>query len=216
MPLMARALLWRGGLIGGGLVLAVLITCLAAFLYGRWVDDRQLQLAPVVADYDNIQTLLIKGNQELQFLQKGNKTLAEGIAGLRSGSALLAELSRLTPLAIQLTNLRVLPNKLELSGVTNQPKGLSVVNAFQLQLDSSPFFQPDGVNLIQALEITRTTSSAESRNSVVSPFKVLDFELTADFAADAAETLTSKRLKALGSRGLAERLDFVRNEGLLP
>jgi len=215
-PLLARSLRWRGSLIGGGLVLAVLFACLAVFFNLRWLEDRQIQLAPAVADYEKTQTQIIKASHELQSLQKGNEALAEGIAGLRSGSALLTELSRLTPRTVQLTKLRVLPNSLELSGVTNQPRGLSVVNAYQLRLDGSPFFQSDGVILEQAVEIPGKTSSLKPKASADSLFNVLDFDLTAAFAADAAKKLTSKYLQSLGSRGLAERLDFVNHEGLLP
>ena len=212
----SRSLLWRGGLVGGGLVITVLLACLGAWFYGSKLDQRQQQLASAETEFENTESLLIQGNQELKSLQDGNKSMAEGIAGLNSGSALLTEISRLTPQAVQLTKIKALTNRLELSGVTNQPKGLYVVNAFELQLSGSPFFQPQGITLVKAMEMASRQASVKPGASMSSPVKELRFDLNAAFDPNSAQELTLKQLQRLGSKGLAQRLELLRTEGLLP
>ncbi len=210
-----RSLLWRGGLVGGGLVFVVLLACFGAWLYGSTLEERKLQLASAVADYESDESLLIQGNQELKSLQNGNKSMAEGIAGLKSGSALLTEISRLTPQTVQLTKIKALPKRLELAGVANQPKGLYVVNAFQLRLSDSSFFQPEGISLIKAVEMGSKQVSVKPGAAMSIPDKELRFDINAVFLPDSAQKLTPSRLQALGSRGLADRLELLNNEGLL-
>ncbi len=212
----SRSLLWRGGLIGVGLVTSVLLACFGAWFYGTKLDQQQQQLASAVADYENTESLLMQGNQELKALQDGNKSIAVGIAGLNSGSALLSEISRLTPQAVQLTKIKAFTNILELSGVTNQPKGLYVVNAFELQLSGSPFFQPGGISLVKALEMGSSLALAKPEDSMSISVKELKFDLNAAFDPDSAQELTLDQLHALGSKGLAQRLELLRTEGLLP
>ena len=210
------SLLWRGGLIGGGLVLTVLLGCFGSWFYTRHLYDLKGELTSAVADYENSESLLIQGNQELKSIQDGNKSIALGIAGLNSGSALLAEVTRLTPGDVQLTKIKALTNRLELSGVTNQPRGLYVLNAFQLKLSGSSFFQPDGISLIKAVEIASKQVSVKPGGSRSLPIKELKFDMNVAFVPDSAQKLTPDRLQELGSSGLAQRLELLHNEGLLP
>ena len=219
-PVAVRALLWRGGLIGGSLAGVVVLACLAALLYLRWLERRELLLADAAAVYDRTQVRVEKTDQELRALQSSNRALAQGIAGVRSGSAVLKEISRVIPGSLQLTKLKVLSSSLELSGLANQPLGLESVNGFLLQLEGSPFFKPDGVTLVKAVEAPAlnagtSPSPGTSPAAVAPPLQVLQFDLTAMFPADVAR-LTRSRLEALGSIGLARRLAWLDREGLLP
>ena len=177
-------------------------------------------MAPAAAVYDQTQIRLDKTDQEVKALQSANRALAQGIAGVRSGSAVLKEISRVIPGSLQLTKLKVLSSTLELSGLANQPLGLESVNGFLLQLEGSPFFKPDGVTLVKAVETPAlnagtSPSPGTSPAAVAPPLQVLQFDLTAMFPADVTR-LTRSRLEALGSIGLARRLAWLDREGLLP
>ncbi len=217
-PVPAKELLWKGGLIGGGVVLTALMICLGAFLYSRWLEQEHARLTPIAAEFDQIQLTVGRTNAELKKLEAANTALAQAIAGVRSGSALLTELSRVVPRGVQFTKLKLLGDQLELLGLVNQPLGLAVINGLELQLRASPFFQKDGVTLVKAQEATAAAVPAPSPTGGAAPPappKQLSFELKATFASDAAK-LTRDRLVELGSNGLALRVQLLRREGLLP
>ena len=217
-PVPAKELLWKGGLIGGGVVLTALLICLGAFLYSRWLEQEQIRLTPIAAEFDQIQLTVGRTNAELKKLEAANTALAQAIAGVRSGSAVLTELSRVVPRGVQFTKLKLLGDQLELLGLVNQPLGLTLINGLELQLRASPFFQKDGVTLVKAQEATAAAAPAPSPTggaAAPAPPKQLSFELKATFASDAAK-LTRDRLMELGSNGLALRVQLLRREGLLP
>jgi len=217
-PVPAKELLWKGGLIGGGVVLTALLICLGAFLYSRWLEQEQTRLTPIAAEFDQTQLTVGRTNAELKKLEAANTALAQAIAGVRSGSAVLTELSRVVPRGVQFTKLKLLGDQLELLGLVNQPLGLTLINGLELQLRASPFFQKDGVTLVKAQEATPAAAPAPSPTggaAAPAPPKQLSFELKATFASDAAK-LTRDRLMELGSNGLALRVQLLRREGLLP
>lgn len=214
-PVPARALIWRGGLIGGGFVLAVVLSSAAVWLMGRWFEGRQARLASSAAAYEENQARIGSINLDVEKLMKANQALAEAIAGVRSGSAVLAEISRVTPHRLQLTKLKVESRSLELSGTVLQPLGLDVVNAFQLRLEASPFFQRDGVTLVKAIEsIAPTTPAAAGPGTASTPTASLNFDLTATFTNDVAK-ISPNQLLELGALGSARRRELLQREGLL-
>lgn len=214
-PVPARALIFRGGLVGGSLVLAVAIACAAVWLVSRWLEQRKIHLAPAVAAYEDAQTRIGSTNLDVERLQKANQGLAEAIAGVRSGSALLTEISRLMPHKMQLTKLKVQSSALDVSGTVLQPLGLDVVNGFQLRLEASPFFQPDGVSLVKAVETSApTTSSSAAAFPSTKPPVLLNFDLTASFTSDLPR-ITAQQLANLGALGASRRRELLRREGLL-
>ena len=217
-PVPAKALLWKGGLFGGGILLSALLICLGAFLYSRWLEQEQTRLTPIAAEFDQTQLTVGRTNAELKKLEAANTALAQAIAGVRSGSAVLTELSRVVPRGVQFTKLKLLGDQLELLGLVNQPLGLTLINGLELQLRASPFFQKDGVTLVKAQEANAAAAPAPSPTgdaAAPAPPKQLSFELKATFASDAAK-LTRDRLMELGSNGLALRVQLLRREGLLP
>lgn len=218
-PVPARALIWRGGLVGGGVVFAVVLACAAVWLISRWLEQRQTNLAPAVAAYEEAQARIGATKQDVERLQQANQALAEAIAGVRSGSAVLTEISRVIPHRLQLTKLKVQSSSLELSGTVLQPLGLDVVNGFQLRLEASPFFQPDGVTLVKAVESAAPAAAAAPAASSPStptpaPVAVLNFDLTAAFTNNVAK-ITAQQLMELGSVGSARRRQLLQREGLL-
>ena len=195
--------------------MAAVLACTVVFLITRWLERRQTDLAPAVAEYEQAQAQIGSTTLDVQRLQKANQGLAEAIAGVRSGSALLTELSRVIPRPVQLTKLKVQSSSLELSGTVLQPLGLDVINSFQLRLEASPFFQSDGVSLIKAVEVPASTPAPPSAaGSGIKPPVLLNFDLTASFTSDVAK-ITAQQLAALGSLGSARRRELLQREGLL-
>ena len=215
-PVPSRALLWRGGFFGGGLIALVLLACLITVLASRWLERRERELASDSAKYDENQAQIALIAKDLQLLQKSNQSLADAIAGLRSGSALLTEIGQVVPARLQLVKLKVTAANLEIAGFAPQPMALDMVNAFVLQLERSPFIENDGVALLKAVEVTSPPSSAPATSGQArpKPAPLLSFEITAPFAQD-AQQLTRNRLLNLGSLGLAKRVALLRSEGLL-
>jgi Tfp pilus assembly protein PilN len=220
-PVPAKKLLLKGSLIGGGLVLGVLAVCGGALVCLGWLDAEKSRLAPAADAYDQTQLRLGRTRRELKTVETANKGLADAIAGVRSGSALLSELRLLVPRGLQFTKLQVLLDQLTVNGLVNQPIGLGLINAFELQLRQSAFFQPTGVALVKATEsmpsgaTSAGSAGGSSTPAAPPPPKQLSFELKATFASDAAK-LTRDRLAGLGSLGLSKRVQLLRQEGLLP
>ena len=102
-----------------------------------------------------------------------------------------------------LEQISILGNQLELEGYVLQPNGLRTINAFLLLISKSSFFDS------QQVQLTRAEISSNEK------LLAMKFALTASFAADAA-TATHPYLAALGARGLAQRVQLLRAQELLP
>ena len=215
-PVPSRALIQRGALIGLGLVGTVSLACLAVVLINRWLEQQELSLVPAVTSHQQIQERIDSTAQDIERLKTGNRQLADGIAGVRSGSALLTEITRLVPKKLQLKTLKVGTNALDLSGVVPQPLGLEQVNALQLLLEGSRFFESNGVSLIKASEISLALpSSSSDKLASLDKAASFSFDLKALFNAKTI-SISAEELRNLGSYGSAIRRELLVREGLLP
>jgi Tfp pilus assembly protein PilN len=169
-------------------------------------------LQPAAAEHATLTQRIQAERANEAKLKRANQTIADGIAGVRSGSALMVALAQITPSSIQLTKVTQQSGNLLIKGVAAQPLGLRSVNAFQLELENTPFFQPRGAKLLKA---TVEQTPASQGQSIASPSQRLSFDLTAAFAADAAKEMRPLLVK-LGALGLARRHQLLRQDGLLP
>lgn len=210
-----RKLLLRGGAIGGTLLLLVLLTGITFLLLTQLLRDRQRNLQPDASTYDRYLKDLVSTRDLDQKLGMSNQSLAMAIAGLRSGSALLTEVSNLVPQQVQLTKLTVEASGMKISASAPQPLGLDRANQFQLLLESSPFFGIDSVTLVQAIE-TQSSMSTSISSPIASQSKtsLLSFDLSATFPPGESR-LTQGRLLGLRADGLARRLQILNKEGFL-
>ena len=137
------------------------------------------------------------------------KAMAKAMADVRSSSALLAELRRLVPSAVSISQAKINGNVLELDGEALQPNGLRIVNALMLSLGESDLFQRDAVVLKKA-QVQQSGSDDQSSA------QRLTYSLTAAFAPDAPQAIRSQ-LESLGALGLEQRLQRLhQEEDLLP
>lgn len=195
-----RELLWRGGLIGAVLPLLLLLVVLFLVLQDRQLKERQRRLAPIAAEHDRVDQVLIKATTMVERSRATNDAIAKAMADVRSSSALLAELRRLVPESIVLDRLRVKGKILELSGSADQPNGLRSVNALLLRLSASGFFHPQQVKLLKA-NVAGQDEEAK-----------LKFSVAAGFAPDAALSMRTF-LPGLGAEGMARRMAVLEREG---
>ena len=196
-------LLVRGSVVGGGLVLVSLLVMLVLFVQWRLAVGERQQLTPIALEYDAVVQRLEDSRRDLETTTALNRRMADTVAGVRSGSALLTELQRLLPQTMRYQLIAAKGNRLELTGEVLEPMAVETLNSFQLRLDASTFFDRDGL----VLERADGGSDPESQ--------VLTFQFNGDFAADAVQA-TRSRLVELEAIGLVRRLERLQKEGLLP
>ena len=196
-------LLVRGSAIGGGFLALALLLILGIFVQWRFVLHQRGQLTPAAQEFDAIQEQLATTRASIGSTTDQNSRIANAMAGIRSGSALLTELQRLLPATMRFRSIAVRGSQLELTGEAQEPMAVEAINSFQLRLDDSSFFEPDGMALEQA--------DAGTADQVAT----LSFDIKGDFADDALQA-TRSRLTELDAFGLAKRMDRLQREGLLP
>ena len=194
----SQQLLRRGVLLGVAPLALVLF--LGLFF---WWRESQLKavvakLEPVATEYDTLQSSLGRERLQLKTLQQSNESLVQGLLSVPSSSALLAELARITPQGIQLKTMSALGTTMTLKGEALDPAAFIRINAFQLALQNSPFFQ-----------VTARLQQAARRQDA------LVFDLTADFRPSESPEIVAE-LAPLGAVGLAARFERLKEEGLMP
>lgn len=195
-------LLVRGSVVGGSLVMLALLVLLVLFVQWRLMLGERRQLTPIAQAFDAEILRLQETRTAVETTTGINQQMVDAVAGIRSSTALLTELQRLIPNAARYELITARGNRLELKGDVREPKAVETLNRFQLMLDSSSFFERDGVVLERA-----DASGAQEDIS-------LKFQFIGEFAADAVEA-TRPRLVELEAIGLAKRLMRLREEGLL-
>jgi Tfp pilus assembly protein PilN len=212
-PAPGRGLLWRGSLIGAGLLGVGALGWLGLFAWVQVLATREQALLPVAAQHQQFEARLSNVRQQLEQLSKANQALADGILSIPSGALLLSDLAALTPAAVQLTSAKQEGGQFTLSGQAAQPNGLRAINAFQLALERSPLFAPDQVQLVKVQEQQAQPQQAPQAPALP-PQVVLSFELKATLVQVSSKAKLS-RLQALGPIGLLRRLQTLQAEGLL-
>ena len=196
-------LLVRGSVVGGGLVVLALLIMLVLFVQWRLAVGERRQLTPLALEHDRVLLKLQDSRRTVETTTGLNRRMADTVAGVRSGSALLTELQRLLPETMRYQLIAAKGNRLELSGEAQEPMALETLNRFQLRLDASSFFERDGMTLERADGRTGRESTS------------LAFRFNGQFAADAVKA-TRSRLVELKALGLGRRLERLQEEGLLP
>jgi len=201
----ARDLLIRGGYWGGGLLL---VSLLLMALMGWWEGQqtRALEtLLPVEARVTWAESRLRRMGATTAALRKDNTRLAEQLVAVRSGSALLEQLRRVTPQGLQLQSLRVQGTVIQLSGealASGDPGPLERINALVLALQALPMSAANGVKVV------KVTRSGDGKDQLAA----LGFSLT--WALDPAVRPSLAELRALGADGMAERYLQLKRAGM--
>ena len=123
--------------------------------------------------------------------------IATQLVSVRSGSALLEQMRQVTPQGIRLVSVEALPSKLLILGEAEGTDAFERINALALNLESQDELLVNGTRVVKA------TASDDA---------LIDFSLEARF--DSSVRPTPKRLRELGSEGLARRHEFLRSTGV--
>jgi len=196
----ARGLL----LLGGGLGLLGILASLAGYqLLSAREQALQQQvdrLTSVEQRVQRVQARLEQLTQQQKTLEVDTRRIVDQLVSVRSGSAFLAQLQRVTPADVQLKTVRVQPSEISISGVARRAGGTGAyerVNALALNLEALSAVLVDGAVVQKA--------SAEKDGFTSFNLKV---------AIDPTVRSSPEELRALGADGLARRYLLLRDRGL--
>jgi len=203
--------LMQGAVLGGALVLVALLASGLMLLFNRATEAEVARLDEVQGRFDTLQGRIKEQRSQRQRIERASTDLARALVAVRSGSALMEDLRRRTPLGIQLTNARVDGQKLLLKGQAVGPSAFERINALELGLQGSPLLDPSKIQLIKA---SREELKTQPPPGAPIPLGPVAFELSASFSpAGRVSELTALRL--LGADGMAARLQQLQRQGVL-
>ena len=203
LPLELRAVeaLPRLLLKGAAPAVVLLLTPIALVLFfahqHRRLEAELLELAPVEARVGNAEARLKAMGIKRAALKQQTKRIAAQLVALRSGSALLEQMRRVTPQGVRLLSLAALPSKLLIEGEAEGADAFERINALALNLEALESVLLGGTTVLQA------TSNDDG---------LIQFSLEA--ALDPSLAVTPERLRELGSEGLARRYELLRERGI--
>jgi type IV pilus assembly protein PilN len=206
-----RQLIW-GTLLASALV-GVAGGCWGVVAWLERSSSSELErLTPVQSRHDDLQRQIDSESKKRLALEKTNGDLARALVAVRSGSALMEDLRRRTPRGLQYGELIQEANQLRLMGQANDPGAFARINALQLQLQRSPLFTASQVSLIQARRDRPREAGLPAASAGSEP---VQFELTAGFSKSGINGDLAY-LRALGATGMAQRLEMLQRQGVLP
>ena len=172
-----------------------------------WLEATQAQqleaLLPVEQQVRTTEATLRALKHRAATLDKDNKQIAKQLVAVRSGSALLEQLKRITPTGVQLQNLSVNEETIKISGAVQEvgnPGALERINALVLALMDLPVTKAEGVKVVKILLTQKKDASP------------ITFSLT--WALDPAVKPSLQQLEQLGADGMAERLRLLQRQGV--
>ena len=128
----ARSLLVRGVALGGGVLVAV-FGIWGGLLWRQAQLNQQLEgLRGIPVQVQALEGQALGQRRRLSTIQRSNEGLAKGLVAVSSGSALLAQLTQITPQGVQLTDVQVQAGSLKLKGVAADPQAFRRVNGLSL------------------------------------------------------------------------------------
>ena len=197
----------KGSLIGSSFISLVLIISGIILLQTLISQIKLKKLQPIVDKYD-LYTKKINTNKiELSKVNIFNKKLATAILNIRSGSALLTEISKIIPSKITLQSIEVLKDDLTITGIANLKDGIEIINVFMIEISSSPFINSGSVKLLKADNLAQVNQDNKNK-------EFISFSLSAKIT-DKISEVNQNHLSRLGSEGLSNRLKILNKYGLL-
>lgn len=197
----------KGALIGSSFISAVLLISLIILMQTYLSKIKLKKLKPIVDRYDLYTQKIKSKNIELSNIEIFNKKLAKAIVNIRSGSALLKEISNIVPQKITITSMEVLKNDLTITGIASLKDGIEIVNVFMIEINSSPFINAKSVKLLKADKLNQGNKEIGNKD-------FMSFSLSAKIT-DNISKVNQNYLNKLGSVGLSNRVSILNNFGLL-
>jgi len=192
-----RKFIKKGIYIGINIISIALISGFAFILRSHILENKKLQIKNYSDEYDALQIKLNQESKELKNVARFNTNLKNSIVNISSSSALLKEISLLIPKKIYLSFLSTQGNNLTLKSIQTGQEYLSYINGFLISLNSSEFINFNQIDLadINSDETNIGTYVATINTKINNEYK----------------DINQKYLKKLGSYGLSNRIELLRN-----
>ena len=202
----SNKLLFKGSIIGSICIAPLFLIFFLVIFYNQKLLFEKDNLDVYSQKYDSIEKELLETNNLFKKLGNANEILMDSISGIRSGSGLFLEISKITPKLIELSKIDVGKTGVKIIGISPQKNGLKIINSYELSLAGSPFFNEKNIKILKASKLTRSDYSRIEKNVIQN--KYLKFEIIAGFN-DVNKSISSEYLSEIGSYGLANRLKII-------
>ena len=193
------SLVLKGGISAVVLVMLSLLTVLGLQHRQQVVQDEVAALNPVERRVGDAKARLRAMTSRRSTLQQQTQSIAEQLVAVRSGSALLEQLQRVTPQGVRLVSVEANPAKLVIKGESQGEDAFERINALDLNLEELPDMLPDGTTVVKA--------QADQEGQIA---------FTLEARLDSTIKPTPASLRGLGAEGLARRLGLLQAQGVLP
>ena len=193
------SLVLKGGIAGVVLVMLTLLTFVGLQYRQQLLQAEIDALHPVEQRVGDAKARLRAMTSRRSDLEKQTQSIAEQLVAVRSGSALLEQLRRVTPQGVRLVSVDANPSKLLIKGESQGTDAFQRINALDLNLEALPGMFLDGTTVVKA--------QADKQGRIA-------FSLEATL--DPAMKPTPGHLRGLGAEGLARRLELLQDQGVLP
>ena len=192
------SLVLKGGIAGVVLVMLALLTLVGLQHRQQLLQDEIDALNPVEKRVGDAKARLRSMSSRRSTLEQQTQSIAEQLVAVRSGSALLEQLRRVTPQGVRLLSVDANPSKLLIKGESQGRDAFERINALDLNLEALPDMLPDGTTVVKAV--------ADKQGRIA---------FTLEAKLDPVMKPTPEHLRGLGAEGLARRLELLQDQGVL-
>ena len=193
------SLVLKGGIAGVVLVMLALLTLVGLQHRQQLLQDEIDALNPVEKRVGDAKARLRSMSSRRSILEQQTQSISEQLVAVRSGSALLEQLRRVTPQGVRLVSVDANPSKLLIKGESQGMDAFERINALDLNLEALPDMLPDSTTVVKAV--------ADKQGRIA---------FTLEAKLDPVMKPTPEHLRGLGAEGLARRLELLQDKGVLP
>tara|TARA_Y100001968_G_C19368795_1_gene723984 strand:- start:632 stop:1321 length:690 start_codon:yes stop_codon:yes gene_type:complete len=194
----------KGKLIAYTSILLSIISYFSIWTYSREVQSFEKLLLEQSKEYDKLILIHKKLLVDVNNVYTNNKNIAKTLISKKSATAILENIRMLIPNVIKLEGLKINDKILEIRGSAPEEEGIRNINSFILKLKKSKFFDEDSIKLKRIwIFMSAISEYPETKFIVELKYKNLnDVEL-------------EKYLKKFKAYGFANRVKYIRREGLI-
>ena len=193
-----RKFIFKGIYIGLSLISISFLVGFIFIIRSNIIQSKKNDIKSLVDQYDALQIKLDEESKQLKIVAAFNKKLKNSIVSLSSSSALLSEIAFIVPKKIQILSLSTSGNIFTIKSQAPSNKTFNLINGFLISLDNSEF--------INFSEIDLTDIKIDKINEK----EFFVFNVNTKIKTNYKD-INQKYLKILGSEGLSNRIDILKN-----
>ena len=191
----------KKGLISGFILIATSLILGIPFLFKiKLLENKKDKLREFSDQYDLLEKKLDRESKQLKEIAEFNNNLKNSILNISSSSALFQELALIIPKDIQLLEFSSKNNSLSMKAQLSSDEYLQILNSFLLNLENSELVEFDDFDL-KKIEFSKKDFT---ENYAVD----IETKVSAKYS-----DINAKYLSKLGSFGLLNRLNILKNIG---